>query len=116
VERGGLVDKSLVTILRLRGLVTGGNASGEPLLFEGQPGRTVGLQEIRVSYCACRLQTVEPVAGHAGEWVPVARRTVELEMGHKSGEMVERVYGRVQLGRMYRLTAVAYPGLEGWSP
>lgn len=44
-----------------------------------------------------------------GQWTPVARRTVELEMGHTSGQMVDQVYGRVVAGRQQRLSAVAYP-------
>ena len=42
---------------------------------------------------AARLQRVEPVAGQKQAWVPVAQRTVELEMGHARGDMVQEVYG-----------------------
>jgi len=72
-------------------------------------GYHLGFREFRVTYRATRLQTIEPVAGKAGEWVPVARRTVELELGHSSSEMVERVYARVADGPQQRLLAVEYP-------
>jgi integrase len=109
VERGGISDKSIHTILRLRGLITGGENKGEALLFEGSPGYVVGFQEFRVTYCATRLQTVEKVSGVDGAWAPVARRTVEAEMGHQSSQMVDRIYGRVSKGKALRLDAVEYP-------
>jgi hypothetical protein len=66
----------------------------------------VGLNKaFRVTYCATRLQTVEPVAGRPEEWVSVARRTVELEMGHSNSEMVD---GQVVDGPQHRLRAVEY--------
>lgn len=106
IERGGRVSKALRTVLRLRGLVTDGPEGG--LLFEKRAGYRVGFQEFRVTYCATRLQTVEPVNGRKGEWVPVARRTVELEMGHAGEDMINRVYGRVTKGPQLRLQTVEY--------
>jgi integrase len=107
-ERGGRADKAIKQILRTRGVLTGGE-QGDPLRFLGQPGYQVSWREFRVTYCATRLQTVEPVAGKTGEWTPVARRTVELEMGHASEDMVNEVYGRVVEGPQVRLPTVDYP-------
>lgn len=108
IERGGRADKSIRAILRARKIITG---TKERPLFKGQPGYQFGWREFRVTYCAARLQCVEPVAGQKDAWVPVAQRTVELEMGHDSSDMVEAIYGRVQEGmqQQMRLTTLAYP-------
>ncbi len=51
----------------------------------------------RVTYCSARLQTLDNDK-------PVASWTVEAEMGHDSGKMIKRVYGRI--GEMRHRSAV----------
>jgi integrase len=127
MEIGGDSHKSLRAILRLRGVIAGEKDritkkkrlkdgtfqpavthKGPPLLFEGKPGYDLGNREFRHTYCAVRLQTVEPAAGAPGEFVPVSQRTVEVEMGHSSEDMVKRIYGHVKVGPQRRLQHVEY--------
>lgn len=108
IERGGEAEKSIRSLLRTRGIITGGK-DGSPLLVFGRPGPRVCWREFRVTYCSARLQTVEPIADAPGHFVSVAQRTVELEMGHASEQMIRKVYGRVSEGPQMRLTEVRYP-------
>jgi integrase len=55
---------------------------------------------LRVTYCSARLQTLDRGA-------PVASWTVESEMGHASGKMIKRVYGRLGTVR-HRSEVVEY--------
>ena len=64
-----------------------------------QKGR-IRARMLRVTYATARLQTLDRGA-------PVARWTVEKELGHGSGHMLEAVYGR--LGEMrHRSDVVEY--------
>jgi hypothetical protein len=110
MERGGVVNKSLRRVLQARGVI-----DAEDRVF-GREEFNLGWREFRVTYCATRLQTVEPVYGRPGEWAPVAQRTVELEMGHVGGDMIERIYGRVaRTPTQMRQTEVQYPiGALNW--
>jgi len=108
IERGGRADRSLEAVLRVREAIKGGE-NGEPFLVFGKPGYQMSWREFRVTYCATRLQTIEPVTNHPGEYVPVAHTTVEHEMGHASAKMVREVYARVAEGPQRRLEQVEYP-------
>ncbi len=57
-------------------------------LFAGFPKGRVRARMLRVTYATARLQTLDRGA-------PVARWTVEKELGHGSGRMLESVYGRL---------------------
>ena len=95
--------------MRLRGVVTGG-VKGEPLLFLGKQGYNLGFREFRTTYCATRMQTYEPVADRPGEFIQVPDVTVEKELGHRSGDMLMRVYARVPAeDRRLRQRFVQYP-------
>jgi integrase len=68
-----------------------------------------GVEQIRTrafrhTYCAARLQTVSRIVRPGAdpardenpyEWVPVAKYTVQREMGHGGAALVDRVYGHV---------------------
>jgi integrase len=64
----------------------------------------IGTRMFRHTYCAARLQTVSRIVRPGAdpatdenpyEWVPVAKYTVQREMGHGGGALVDRVYGHV---------------------
>jgi integrase len=63
---------------------------------------------LRVTYCSARLQTLDRGA-------PVASWTVESEMGHSSGKMIKRVYGRLGTVR-HRSDVVEYVPREDPTP
>jgi integrase len=66
----------------------------------GFPKGRIRARMLRVTYATTRLQTLDRGA-------PVARWTVEKELGHGSGKMLEAVYGR--LGEMrHRAEVVEY--------
>ncbi|HSH44555.1 MAG TPA: tyrosine-type recombinase/integrase [Longimicrobiales bacterium] len=59
---------------------------------------------LRHTYCSARLQTVSRIVRPGAdperddnpyEWVPVAKFTVQREMGHGGAALVDRVYGHV---------------------
>ena len=50
--------------------------------------KAINPRMFRVTYCSARLQTLD-------NGKPVASWTVEAEMGHNSGKMIKRVYGRI---------------------
>lgn len=50
--------------------------------------KAINPRVFRVTYCSARLQTLD-------NGKPVASWTVEAEMGHNSGKMIKRVYGRI---------------------
>lgn len=64
----------------------------------------IGTRAFRHTYCAARLQTVSRIVRPGAdpatdenpyEWVPVAKYTVQREMGHGGAALVDRVYGHV---------------------
>jgi integrase len=74
----------------------------ERIGWKGAPLRT---RIFRHTYCAARLQTLD-----RGE--PVAPYTVQRELGHDSGDMVNLVYGH--LGRMRHRSSVVEYRVEQW--
>jgi hypothetical protein len=74
----------------------------ERIGWTGAPLRT---RIFRHTYCAARLQTLD-----RGE--PVAPYTVQRELGHDSGDMVNLVYGH--LGRMRHRSSVVEYRVEQW--
>lgn len=79
--------------------------------------RRAGLREgvyrsrsFRITYATARLQTTDRGA-------PIAQKTVEVELGHASGAMLQRVYGRLGTVRErgevveYQVPGVAHVGL-----
>lgn len=60
-----------------------GDVNGGKLL-----AKAINPRVFRVTYCSARLQTLD-------NGKPVASWTVEAEMGHNSGKMIKRVYGRI---------------------
>ena len=66
----------------------------------GFPKGRIRARMLRVTYATARLQTLDRGA-------PVARWTIERELGHGSGKMLESVYGRLGEVR-HRAEAVEY--------
>jgi hypothetical protein len=70
------------------------------LTRSNSPTDTYRSRAYRVTYATARLQTLDHGA-------PIACKTVEVELGHTSGAMLERVYGRLGAVRC-RSAAVEY--------
>ncbi|MEP7097827.1 MAG: site-specific integrase [Dokdonella sp.] len=54
----------------------------------GLPENTFRSRAFRITYATARLQTTDGGA-------PIAQKTVEVELGHASGAMLQKVYGRL---------------------
>ncbi len=54
----------------------------------GLPEGICRSRAFRITYATARLQTTD-------RGVPIAQKTVEVELGHASGAMLQKVYGRL---------------------
>lgn len=76
-----------------------GDILGKKLL-----AKAINPRVLRVTYCSARLQTLD-----RGQ--PISPYTVESELGHNSGKMIRRVYGRIGEVR-HRSDVVEYLSFE----